>query len=77
MREGLGVGSRSPCRTPCVDGRAPTPDPSRMREDGYFDVEPIRRRWARHLAGTHDATAALWAVLMFQAWCRAASSAQH
>ena len=43
-------------------------DPARMKADGYFDTARVQRRWAAHLAGTQDATAALWAVLMFQAW---------
>jgi asparagine synthase (glutamine-hydrolysing) len=45
-------------------------DPSRMRQEGYLDPAPIRRRWERHLAGTAEDTPALWAVLMFQAWLR-------
>lgn len=36
-----------------------------------LDAVTIRRRWAEHLAGTHDRTASLWGVLMFQAWARA------
>jgi len=43
-------------------------DARRMKADGYFDADRVQRRWAAHLAGTQDATAALWAVLMFQAW---------
>lgn len=36
-----------------------------------LDAPAIRARWAEHLAGTHDRTASLWGVLMFQAWARA------
>lgn len=42
--------------------------PARLAADGFFDVAAIRARWADHLSGRQDATAALWAVLMFQAW---------
>ncbi|MEG8026089.1 asparagine synthase C-terminal domain-containing protein [Sphingomonas aurantiaca] len=35
-----------------------------------LDAGMIRARWAEHLAGTHDRTASLWGVLMFQAWAR-------
>jgi asparagine synthase (glutamine-hydrolysing) len=41
-----------------------------LAEQPTLDVEVIRARWAEHLAGTHDRTASLWAVLMFQAWTR-------
>jgi asparagine synthase (glutamine-hydrolysing) len=39
-----------------------------MKQDGYFDAAVISRRWRRHLDGKRDSTAALWAILMFQAW---------
>ena len=45
-------------------------DPGPMRAEGWFDPEPIGRRWEDHLAGRRDSTQALWAVLMFQAWLR-------
>jgi asparagine synthase (glutamine-hydrolysing) len=44
-------------------------DPARMRDEGWFDPTLIQRRWQDHLGG-RDSTAALWAVLMFQAWLR-------
>jgi asparagine synthase (glutamine-hydrolysing) len=42
--------------------------PARLAGEGFFDVAAVRARWAEHLSGRRDATAALWAVLMFQAW---------
>ena len=45
-------------------------DPALMRSQGWFDPEPIARRWHHHLSGKRDSTQALWAVLMFQAWLR-------
>jgi len=41
-----------------------------LAEQPTLDVAAIRARWAEHLAGTHDRTASLWGVLMFQAWIR-------
>ena len=43
-------------------------DPTRMALDGYFDAAVVSRRWRGHLDGKRDSTAALWAILMFQAW---------
>jgi asparagine synthase (glutamine-hydrolysing) len=50
-------------------------DPARMAAEGFFDPARVRRRWQEHLSGRRDATPALWAVLMFQAWHREAASA--
>lgn len=57
-------------RGPLRDWAEDLLDPSRMRQEGYLDVAPIRQRWQRHLEGRAEDTPALWAVLMFQAWLR-------
>jgi asparagine synthase (glutamine-hydrolysing) len=43
-------------------------DRTHLKEQGLFDPDVIHRRWGQHLRGERDATPALWAVLMFQAW---------
>jgi asparagine synthase (glutamine-hydrolysing) len=45
-------------------------DRDRMSAEGWLDADVIHRRWRGHLSGRRDSTAALWAVLMFQAWLR-------
>jgi asparagine synthase (glutamine-hydrolysing) len=43
-------------------------DQGKLRQQGFFDADVVHRRWQQHLRGERDATPALWAVLMFQAW---------
>lgn len=40
----------------------------RLRREGYLSPEPIRRKWAEHLAGTHDRQSEIWAAVVFQEW---------
>jgi len=42
--------------------------PAKLAEAQWFDPAQVRARWQDHLSGRRDSTAALWAVLMFQAW---------
>ena len=45
-------------------------DPTAMRADGWLDPHAVSSRWQDHVSSKRDSTAALWAVLMFQAWLR-------
>lgn len=40
----------------------------RLRENGFFQVRPIREKWAEHLSGKSAWQHHLWDILMFQAW---------
>ncbi|MEM9804834.1 MAG: asparagine synthase (glutamine-hydrolyzing) [Cyanobacteria bacterium P01_D01_bin.56] len=40
----------------------------RLREDGWFQIQPIRQKWQEHLLGHRNWQYYIWNVLMFQAW---------
>lgn len=40
----------------------------RLQQEGYFDPELIRDKWAQHLSGDKNWQNDLWNILMFQAW---------
>jgi asparagine synthase (glutamine-hydrolysing) len=46
-------------------------EPSRLRNEGYFDPNLVSRVWQEHLSGFWNHGLALWNVLMFQAWLEA------
>ena len=46
-------------------------DANLIRSQGWLDAHLVQQRWNDHLSGREDSTAALWAILMFQAWLEA------
>lgn len=40
----------------------------RLRNDGYFRADEVRRTWDEHATGRVDWSPLLWPILMFQAW---------
>jgi asparagine synthase (glutamine-hydrolysing) len=52
-------------------------DERRLRREGFFRPEPIRRMWEAHLKGTVNEQYRLWSVLMFQSWLEAQPAAER
>lgn len=42
--------------------------PARLRDQGFFAVDPVRSVWNQHVSGEKPGHYLLWDILMFQAW---------
>ena len=55
-------------RGPLCDWAETLLETSRLRHEGYLNVELVRQVWQEHLSGKFDWTTRLWSILMFQSW---------
>lgn len=46
-------------------------DEGRLRNEGFLNPGPVRRKWREHLSGRRNWQYHLWDVLMFQSWLEA------
>lgn len=65
---GFGVPIDSWLRGPLKEWAENLIDEDRLRREGFFSPELIRKKWAEHLSGASNWQYQLWNVLMFQIW---------
>lgn len=67
-KQGFGIPVAAWLRGPLKDWAEDLLAERRLRDEGLFDLAPIRAAWERHKSGAGDWSYELWGILMVQAW---------
>ncbi len=67
-KQGFGIPIDSWLRGPLRDWAEALLDTKKIKEQGYLNVNVVRKYWSEHLSQKRNWQHQLWAVLMFQAW---------
>ena len=67
-KAGFGVPMHDWLRGPLRGWAEALLDEHRLKEEGFFNSEVIRKKWVEHLSGKRNWLNYLWNILMFQAW---------
>lgn len=67
-KTGFGIPLGDWLRGPLVDWAEHLLGESRLRDEGFLNVQLIRECWTQHCRGVRNWQYPLWTVLMFQAW---------
>ncbi|MFH1523485.1 MAG: asparagine synthase (glutamine-hydrolyzing) [Chloroflexota bacterium] len=70
-KKGFGVPIDAWLRGPLREWGESLLDDRRLKQEGFFNSEPIRQKWQEHLSGKFNWQYYLWDILMFQAWFEA------
>lgn len=65
---GFGVPLAEWLRGPLRDWAEELLEEQRLQQEGFFNVELVRKKWQEHLTSKRNWHHQLWNVLMFQAW---------
>ena len=65
---GFGIPLDSWLRGPLKNWAGELLDESRLRQEGYFEVNLVKEKWEEHQSGKRNWSHHLWTILMFQAW---------